>query len=293
MGYWNKTCGISNLHIKTGSEVYVFPLEQNLGYGRCYSNEFWLPIFLPFLSIYNDYGGGEYNHKNMKYTLDGIRKHLVEMPLGDNEYHDIAVTKDILDEELFYEAVHEGRLKVKYEESSNEKLIDFVMIRKDIVDYICEHWENQIYIGNSEWKKYKFIDIINSIPVFVERLVENLNNDKIISVKDDIDYIVSLFKRNEYNLAFMYLIDFGSQRSSRLVDPNRIIVDLVAENKQDEANEIIVDAIRASFINCFLENSRRIWTPTSHEGKQTAEHKPYRILCDAINIALDNEGNLS
>ena len=29
MGSWNKTCGISNLHIYAGTPVYVFVLQEN------------------------------------------------------------------------------------------------------------------------------------------------------------------------------------------------------------------------------------------------------------------------
>ena len=61
MGCWNKTCGLSNLYIKAGQEAYVFPLVKRSQDGeRCYSHAFWKPMLLPFVTEYNDYGGGKY-----------------------------------------------------------------------------------------------------------------------------------------------------------------------------------------------------------------------------------------
>lgn len=295
MGCWNKTCGLSNLHISGGDEVYVFPLEQNNDNGRCYSTAFWSPVMLPFTAIYDDYGGGEESSKNIQYTLNGLKKYLIEMPLGDNEYHDIAVSKDILDEELFYRAVDEGRLKVKYDGLyGGEHLVDFVMFRKDIVDDICENWEVDDYVGNGEWVKFKFRDILDTIPVFMERVTEALRDNSEFGIKSEKHLFCKLFMRHEEdrNLAFMYLERVnGNYRYSRIVKPIDIIINLMAENKLDEAKEIIVDTLRASFISVFMDVCRKIWVPACHEGSQSMEHKPYKVLCNAINNALDKEDN--
>lgn len=44
MGCWNKTCGLSKLHVYAGDPVYVFVLEQNLNHDRCYATAFWSPV---------------------------------------------------------------------------------------------------------------------------------------------------------------------------------------------------------------------------------------------------------
>lgn len=60
MGCWNKTCGLSNLHITSGQKVTVFLLEKNLvATDRTYTTSFYHPALTPFYSEYNDYGGGE------------------------------------------------------------------------------------------------------------------------------------------------------------------------------------------------------------------------------------------
>ena len=95
MGCWNKTCGLSKLHIYAGDPVYVFVIEQNLDHDRCYSTAFWSPILAPFESVYNDYGGGE-NSGGVwfQHIMDGVRAKLIEQEVGENEYHDIAVKRE-------------------------------------------------------------------------------------------------------------------------------------------------------------------------------------------------------
>ena len=100
----------------------------------CYTTPFYSPMMMPFYAKYNDYGGGEEcSGIGLKPVMEAIKNQLVEIPLGKNEYHDIAVKKDNFDEELFFEACQERRLFV--EGYRKERLhVEFVMFRKDIVD---------------------------------------------------------------------------------------------------------------------------------------------------------------
>jgi hypothetical protein len=151
MGCWNKTCGLSNLHIIAGTDVYVFVLEENTDKtDRCYSTAFWRPLLLPFTSKYNDYGGGEESGgPGFQLIMDSIAKELTEMEVGDNEYHDIAVKKEGFGEEQFFESVHEHRL-FKKSYYGDKQVIDFVMMRKDIVDYILENRVIERYVGEGK-----------------------------------------------------------------------------------------------------------------------------------------------
>lgn len=307
MGCWNKTCGLSNLHIYSGSEVYVFVLEENPHHDRCYATAFWRPLLLPFTSIYNDYGGGEDSSKALDFILEGLKENLVEMPLGDNEYHDIAVNKEILNEELFFEAVHEGRLKVHDRAFSGERLVDFVMLRKDVVDHICETWVRDLYVGKGKgtggWGNnyiyYKFADIIADIPRFLDVVEKEVLNPTGIDAEVPPELRLKYAMRglaglcmdleDERNLVAMYLSGANDVRYSRIVRPSDAVVKMLAEGKRAEAEEMLKDIVLAAFINAFMENTRKQWMPGGHEGSQQAEHKPYRVLCSAITAVLDKE----
>src|SRR5574343_510783 len=143
MGCWNKTCGLTNLHITGDTEVYVFILEalDNTRKSKCYTTAFYKPLLLPFTSVYNEYGGGKLSSGlPFQLIMDSIKEKLQEVPLGDNQYHDIEVSKEKWGEELFFDAVHEDRLKL-----TTGSHIDFVMFRKDVVDHILDKWYTDEY----------------------------------------------------------------------------------------------------------------------------------------------------
>lgn len=305
MGCWNKTCGLSNLHIYAGDPVYVFLLEQNPHHDRCYSTAFWAPVMLPFLSEYDDYGGGENSSPAINYILEGLKEQLVEMPLGKNEYHDIAVNKDILDEKLMFEAVHEGRLKIHDRAFGGERLVDFVMFRKDIVDHITETLVCDMYVGEGKgtggWGNnyiyYKFADVVAKVPEFIDKVEKELLSTDgpegslppELRLKYAMRGLAGMYDFKERNLVATYLGGLDDYRFSRILRPSDAVVRLLADGKREEAEAMLIDILRASFINSFMESTRKSWMPGGHEGSQASESKGYRVLCSAVTAALDRE----
>jgi hypothetical protein len=179
MGSWNKTCGLSNLHIRAGEDVYVFVLEENSDKtDRCYSTSFWKPVLLPFISKYNDYGGGEESSgSGFQLIMSSVAEHLIEMPQGENKFHDILVKKEGFGEEEFFESVHENRL-FKHDWRNTKTVIDFVMMRSDIVDYILANRVIEEYVGENKgnagysnsYIHYQFSDILKDIPEFLDTI---------------------------------------------------------------------------------------------------------------------------
>lgn len=88
MGCWNKTCGLSNLHIFGSDPVYVFVLESERDDSNCYTTSLFKPLLLPFESEYNDYGGGEDSGvPAFDLIMTSLKDQLVELEIGDNQYH--------------------------------------------------------------------------------------------------------------------------------------------------------------------------------------------------------------
>ena len=236
MGCWNKTCGLSNLHITHGTEAYVFVLEPNeAGDSHCYATHLYKPLLLPFVTEYNDYGGGENSSgPGFQIIMDSIASKLHEVELGENKYHDIAVTKDKFGEELFFEAVHEGRLFREGNYSDPVKL-EYVMFRKDVVDHILENRVIEKYVGDGKgtggWGNnyiyYKFEDIVADILPMLQEICE-------LAASDSEDAQFRIFGGFEYmfdyghpNLAANWL-RHDSYRYSRLVDMKIHIAKLFA-----------------------------------------------------------------
>lgn len=287
MGCWNKTCGLSNLHITAGTSVYVFMLEKNTYENdRCYATAFWRPTLLPFLSAYNDYGGGENSHGNINYIIDALKKRVVEMDVGENECHDIAVKADALNEELLFEAVHEGRLKIRH--LVEEVQVDFTMIRKDVVDHICENWVQQHYVGYGKgtigygraYIEYKHQDLVDLLPDFIDDLMLSENSFDVYRKFEMADY---------NNILSSHICTRANYRYGTLIRIANMMQQLVIEDKRDEIEKILKDYLLGCFIDSFMEDSRKVWIPGCHEGSQSMEHGPYRILNNAIAEVLDAE----
>lgn len=297
MGCWNKTCGLSNLFINSGTPVYVFALQRNKKVDSlCYSTPFYSPLLLPFESEYNDYGGGE-NSSGPALTLimDAIKEKLVEVEVGDNQYHDIAVKKADFGEELFFEAIHEDRLQVKIHSMAEPTDVGFVMFRKDVVDDVIANWQREEYVGDSKGTTgydnnyiiYGFRDIVADLPEFLDRLEEKLNEDEESGLSlRFFGGISELFKWGDPNKVGKWMRG-DNYRYSKILDINEVVIDLMQEGKRKEAQDLLIEHLKAKYIDGFMHATRRVWIPGAHEGSQEQEHHGYRIMNAAIAKVLD------
>lgn len=112
MGCWNGTCGLTNLPIVHGDEMYVFPIVESYRNSFCYSTALYRPSVLPFRAEYDDYGSGEKcGGVGLELLMEGIKHNLVEMEVGENQYHDIAVKREGFNVDTFFEVCHKKRLR--------------------------------------------------------------------------------------------------------------------------------------------------------------------------------------
>lgn len=307
MGCWNKTCGLSNLHITAGTPVYVFVLEKNADYEHCHSTSLFSPLLLPFESEYNDYGGGENSSGiALGIIMGGIKRDLVELPLGENEYHDIEVTREKFDVDLFFEAVHEDRLSIKGRFSAEPTQIYFTMMRKDIVDSILENREIEEYVGDNKgtfakwgdeknYIRYRFADIVADIRPLIAEAQVKINNAR---ATDDklaeymlYDGISGLFNYQHPNKAARWM-RYDSHRYSRIVDM-KIVLRKAFEAGTPEAMEtlavVMEQHLKALYIDGFMSAARKTWIPGGHEGSQSTSGGALRLLAKATIDVLDKE----
>lgn len=297
MGCWNKTCGLSNLHIYAGTPVYVFVMEEARDDSNCYTTSLFRPLLLPFESEYNDYGGGE-NSSGIAFELimQALKDQLVEMPLGDNEYHDIAVSKDKFDEELFFEAVHENRLFIRDRYSQDKTAVTFTMFRKDIVDDILANRVIEDYVGNGKgtggWGNnyvyYKFADIAASVRPLLEHLAAETQGQHEYLRGFIFDRLHKY--RNQFRAASW--LNNDTYRYSRLVDVRSLLgkaIELNTPEALDKAEALAIEHLKGLFIDGFMHATRKTWIPGGHEGSQSASAGAHRLLANTIIAALDRE----
>lgn len=294
MGSWNKTCGLTNLPIMDGDSAYVFILARVKDiHDHCYSTHLYKPLLFPFYSTYNDYGSGE-DSSGIAFPIimDAIKEKLVEMPVGKNPYHDIAVTRESWDEELFFDAVHEGRLKVSY---GKEEDLNIVMMRKDVVDDLMETYSFQEYVGDGKgnsgstnsYYTYKFQDIIAGIDQLFDSMLE------VIKIKSwawpNFEMVVSrctdgFVEPNNVTASWLWT-DLG-YRGCNIVRPRDLVLENLIAGNRDSAHDILVEHLKGIFVNYMMEMTRKSWIPGGHEGSQRQDFEPYRALIASMEKAM-------
>ena len=292
MGCWNKTCGLSNLPIMCGEDTYVFVLQrENEIENHCYATHLYRPLLLPFVSTYNDYGGGE-NSRGAAFpiVMKGIQDCLIEVEQGKNPYHDIPVKRDAWNEDLFFEAVHEHRLKISRGGSFD---LTYVMMRKDIVDNLFDTYEFEEWVGeirgntgyNNCYVRYRMPDVIADIDSFFDAVIRIQGEEKRVWL--DLSRLAMTCQTDGENLAAKWCSSDIGYRYCNLVLLNEMIPEMVLAGRRDEARELLIEHLRARFLDTFMMITRKSWIPGGHEGSQGQEFDGYRALIASMNRVMD------
>lgn len=297
MGCWNKTCGLSNLHISAGDEAYVFVLEKvEDADSHCYSTHLFKPLLLPFVTKYNDYGGGE-DSSGVAFpiVMGAVAQHLHEMDAGENKYHDIAVKKEGFNEQVFFEAIHEGRLFRKGNFAEPVKL-EMVMMRKDIVDHILENRVIEKYVGGNQgtiahwgdskdYIQYKFADIVADILPMIQEIAEKTSDDK-DKFFMGLEY---MFSHNHPNKAANWFRgdNYRYSRIVRVDDAVRVLLMDPTEENILKLEALLTEFLKGIYIDSFMEDTRKSWAPQGQEGSQSNEFDGHRLLIKAMTTVMD------
>ena len=254
----------------------------------CYSTALYAPVLVPFYSEYNDYGAGENSSGiGLPLILDGLKEKLVELEQGENQYHDIAVKRDGFDEELYWNAIHEQRLKL-LDYNNRTRDVQAVMFHKRVVDHILENYVQQrfVKIGDSyEYVNYTFADVLAQLPTVLEALM-NAGQDDIFMWRP-----MSVLYNNEFNdnLAADYLRHQDNYRYSNLIDIEGLIREFTKQHADDLLADLMIENLKAKFIDEFMMETRKVWIPGCHEGSQSSDDAPYRALMSAMAHVLDED----
>lgn len=305
MGSWNKTCGLSNLHIYAGTPVYVFVLEdaRRDSDSDCYATSLFSPLLLPFDSEYNDYGGGENSGgPGFEPIMAALKSRLIERDVGENEYHDIAVKRDAFNEELFFSAVRENRLMIGGHYSGKPVAVKFTMFRKDIVDDILQNHTFEEYVGksagncgyNNNYVRVGYQDYVADIRPLLDHIVSEINDYRSSGVSEKTERAlfrsILLFDLDDNRAG--KLLNSNDYRYSRLVEFRDIGHQLLADSSEaniQRLTALITEYFKGVYIDMFMHAARKTWIPGGHEGSQSTSGDELRFLYAATVRALDRE----
>ena len=310
MGCWNQTCGLTQIHIRAGEPVLVFPLVEAHRDSLCYSTPYWTPFPIPFASEYNDYGGGENSSGlGLDMIISCLQEKLVEIEQGENQYHDIAVKREGFDEDKFWEAIHEMRLKI-HSYNNAEKEVGFVMIKQSVVDYLIEHEVFERYEGydekGSKYTKYKFADILTTLEVVLDKLfsVNEIEDEGIDEeLRGKLKFLMryralerianEVHEADKNNWAADWLrfgghshLSYGAFSSSVMTEALDAYVEA---GDREGARELLTQYLIMQFIDSFMMSTRKFWSPQAGAGSQSDSPDGYRLLAAAMTKVLDDE----
>lgn len=299
MGCWNKTCGISNLPIYAGDPVYVFLLEGDKHNNHCYNNHLYSPVLVPFYSYYDDYGAGENSHGiGLRVIIDALKKQLIEREVGENEYHDIAVKREEMNETLLFESMREGRLAIpnvlrflpNIPNKPQETNIDFLMMRKDVVDEILNTYRREDYVHDyvnfeGEYRNYGFSDLVNEVNTLVDHYAEATKKckelEKLGGAEDTVEYWRMLWNledpsytasalKGKSPLLSIWTPNY-SYGGASLVRVMEVFTQMVRDGDLDSAKELYIEYLKGAWIDRFMDEARKSWIPQCGEGSQDTD----------------------
>lgn len=310
MGCWNGTCGLSGLPITAGTEIYVFPIVETHRDSFCYTTALYRPSVVPFRAEYNDYGAGEdCSGPALELLMNGIRDQLVEMEIGKNRYHDIAVKREIFDVDMFFEACHEHRLQFynpfrQLEDKPQNLNVFFTMIRKDVVDRLWNEWSfdlwkdsdvsvpdgfesDNYYIKNVTYAKLaelipQYMEQEESTPLssFCVKSLEKYDNEQLKKM-EHFYRESALFSPNGKHILsrhFGHVFSGFSSGYSNIADVKEAIIEKYFNGDKETAYELMREVLVGMMVNGFMEHTRKIWTPPMHQGSQSESYNEYRLM---------------
>lgn len=314
MGSWFGTCGLTKLPIYDGEEVKVVILQKNKRVNHSYATALYTPIMGAFDDVYADYGRGENPEKDDIYLIhqENIINALQEFELGENQYHDIAVKKEGFNGELFYDAIHEERLKVFSRCKTNTYDLDFVMFKKSAYWTLLNSYKTEMY--NGDFSYYGLTDLYNEIDNFCDTFRKLF--------EESITEVVQLEDKSKASKLFFYITNpliapnckiannlFSSDsfgEASRVSDVTTNIRKYITDAAQlqtltpenihaaisrfdavlPQIKQYLKSCTETKMISLFFEGTRQIWTPGFHVGSQSNELSNYNILLQCISSEL-------
>ena len=308
MGCWNGTCGITNLHIYADEDVVVFPLTHEPENDLCYSSCFYVPFPLAFYGKYNDYGAAEECYGiGLDLMLEELKRKLVELEQGENEYHDVAVKRDAMDVDLFWTAIHKRRLQVPSFMDSTPTEVNMVMVKKSVVDQILKEYTFEGYVRAGSGYGRKTVTFANlmadadKVLDYYKKQYEELNS----LPDDETDDTLSRLKAIHHKLGLLMMrhtcpeeLD-GNVAWSWITAPSASLgyssltyyvdhglLEMCENGQFEEARQLLEAHFTVRMVNAFMSATRKHWTPMSGVGSQQADLEPYDLLVDIMESAI-------
>ncbi len=204
--------------------------------------------------------------------IDFIKNNLVELDIGENSCHDIAVSKDGFDLNKLFETEHKHRLYVTNPIFGGEQSVKHIEIRKQVLDSLLKTYTIEEYIGYDEvntsgYIKHSFDDMLNFGYYFLD-ITKKLK-------KDD-------FKRwdiFEYSTCkFTKYLPRDIKRNGLGSIITELLLESLDNNNVELSRTIIYQLCVYTWLHHIMNSGRRIWSPQSGAGSQETDTLVQKLI---------------
>ncbi len=288
MGSWNGTCGLTQLPICVADKVALFLLVDNALVsswstgGHTYGNQYWQPRTIQLYGTYDDYGDfGIDDGWGKQFAIDCLQNDAVEIPIGENEYHDIEITKEkLLDWEFIGSAIHESRLTV-YDGGRGNRQIGHMAVHRHIFDELVsmsfDNWRGVYTIESIKKESKSYLDNLREY-IKKEYDVKHMGGDPFLLFNADMG--------NDRTVFGQCLDRMGHNSFSPGV--NKLYKDLLKQYIDDAVilDEIVTEISKFAYFEILFANMRKTWMPQAGAGSQNEDHEVYEAVNKAAQVVI-------
>jgi hypothetical protein len=252
-------------------------LGENNFSSWCSTSALYSVCPLLFEGKYTDYGAVSDLSGCIDLILSSLKSQVIEMDVGENEYHDIAIKRDTFDEKMIFTASNKNRLFVAHHWNKNKAIsLHPVIIHGSVYREILDK-----YIADSD---DTFQDIVDKIPSFVLKIRQHIEKKDVIGHHLDVETIWS-WEEQQTNIAARWISRHSGlegEYTSLLINKEKILMDYIKAGDWGSVETLYIEILKVSFLNNFMYATRKMWTPQCGAGNSNGELYPYEFLAKTI-----------
>lgn len=308
MGSWNGTCGLTQMPIKEGEKVVLFPLLRNKnanngGNGFCHSNNQYTPISLPLFGEYDDYGKIKNISRNENLVLNFFQKIFKQ-----KSYYGL-----ILDEKKYDRAKENSSFSGEVTDIKTliqwfmskplYKGLGFMLVHEDIYFKVIQEIGSRKSWNSHQTKKKQLMDHAHSFLtetqsiLLDEETIENqitelrsLRNSHVFKDNEYLDKIAPLLNKQRviygaYQDHFAhrnsFVRHFSDQKTNSYIFPE-LLNELVSIQDKNEQVNFLEELVHLILFDSGMDLMRKTWSPQNGAGSPTNEYYLHRLLAHSI-----------
>ncbi len=261
MGCWNETCAITNLPILYGEAVYGLMLSQwpadAYSSRGCHAGDFWQLLPCMVQGNYDDYGRVE---DIDDLDLELIRKHQRLCDIDGDKLEDIT-------QELLFKLEKDGKLFHANIYGSAPRLVQFIMIKKTVIDDIKSNFKLKYHYPVREYTYQQIVDtMIEYCNNYAQSLKVDDYSDTLLNYDPSIGRKVDPFAKSILQNCRSSVIDWHrvANQDQKSIERNCEYITL----------KVLLDNL--------LDGSRQLWSPTAGKGSQDTETDIHRYIANLV-----------